>query len=123
MVFVVTVVAGASGLVLTGASIRVEADHMANTAAEGFRFGRGLPGGGACCQKPVGCTMTHEGCLFLSHPWKRSVVFGDSDAPCMATNSVPIDPACPGGARRAQRCTRRKHPESEPHDMQPIGPR
>lgn len=34
---------------------------------------------GNCCGKPVGCTMTHEGCVYLSHPWKRANVVALQD--------------------------------------------
>ena len=37
-----------------------------------FQFGNG----GSCCGKPVGCNMTHEGCVWLRHPWKQEHVFG-----------------------------------------------
>ena len=42
-----------------------------------------------CCGKPRGCTMTHAECLFLCHPWKRAVLFGDPEAPCQATSVDP----------------------------------
>jgi hypothetical protein len=31
--------------------------------------------GYTCCSKPVGCSMTHEGCAYLQHPWKREHVW------------------------------------------------
>lgn len=42
----------------------------------GFHFGSCLAviKGAPCCTKPVGCTMTHEGCLFRNHRWKRKVL-------------------------------------------------
>ena len=46
---------------------------------------------GACCNKPVGCTMCPPGCLWKRHPWKRANVFGDTTAPCQA-KSYPTDP-------------------------------
>src|SRR4051812_19555627 len=44
-------------------------------------LGRGLA---TCCGKPVGCTMTHDGCAYLRHPWKRAMVYGDTSAPCQS---------------------------------------
>jgi hypothetical protein len=35
-----------------------------------------------CCGKPRGCTMTHEGCAYLQHPWKRAMLFNDTTARC-----------------------------------------
>ena len=38
--------------------------------------------GFSCCGKPRGCTMMHEGCAYLRHPWKRAMVLNDPTAPC-----------------------------------------
>jgi hypothetical protein len=38
-----------------------------------------------CCGKPRGCTMTHEGCVYLKHPWKRAMLFNDTTVRCQAT--------------------------------------
>lgn len=29
--------------------------------------------GGWCCGKPSGCSMQHDSCLYLKHPWKRAL--------------------------------------------------
>lgn len=44
---------------------------------------------GSCCGKPQGCTMTHDGCLYLRHPWKRANVFGDETVRCQAVRVNP----------------------------------
>lgn len=49
-----------------------------------LRFGRVLPEGSRCCGKPRGCGMTHDGCLYLRHPWKRAMLIDDRSAPCQA---------------------------------------
>lgn len=68
----------------------VDAPHRAGARMTPIRFGRENPkNGGACCNKPVGCSMTHEGCLFLSHPWKRAHVLGDSAVRCQARSKLP----------------------------------
>jgi hypothetical protein len=49
--------------------------------------------GSACCGKPRGCTMTHDGCSYLRHPWKRAVVYGDETVRCQAAgvlDGVPV---------------------------------
>ena len=48
-----------------------------------FQFGVNHPGL-RCCGKPVGCTITHDGCAHLRHPWKRAHVFGDVTVRCQA---------------------------------------
>ena len=62
------------------------------TSEPDFQFGR-VTLIGFCCGKPVGCTMCPPGCLYKHHlykhyPWKRTHVFGDTDAPCCAEESV-----------------------------------
>lgn len=47
-----------------------------------FQFGNGRK----CCAKPVGCTVTARGCMYLRHPWKRAVVFHDQTVPCQKTS-------------------------------------
>jgi hypothetical protein len=46
---------------------------------DGFEFGNPKVNehSGSCCGKPQGCTMTHDGCLYLRHPWKRSALFNE----------------------------------------------
>ena len=46
--------------------------------------------GARCCGKPRGCRMTHGGCLFLRHPWKRAMLFDDRTVRCQA---MGVDPA------------------------------
>lgn len=43
----------------------------------------------ACCGKPRGCTMTHDGCAYLRHPWKRAMVFCDTTVRCQARGTDP----------------------------------
>lgn len=38
--------------------------------------------GADCCGKPVGCTNANANCLYLRHPWKRALLFGDTDVRC-----------------------------------------
>jgi hypothetical protein len=59
--------------------------------SESFQFGNPKVNehGFSCCGKPRGCTMTHEGCAYLSHPWKRAMVFGDTTVQCQATGVDP----------------------------------
>jgi hypothetical protein len=65
--------------------------------SDDFQFGNGK----VCCNKPVGCTMTHAGCKWLKHPWKRANVFGDGTVQCQAT-SYPPDPGT--GQPRRMNC-------------------
>jgi hypothetical protein len=49
-----------------------------------FRLGHpNLPDSANCCGKPIGCTAT-DGCLMLSHPWKRAMLFDDRTVRCQA---------------------------------------
>jgi hypothetical protein len=64
-----------------------------------FAFGNGKK----CCDKPVGCTMTHPGCKWLKHPWKRAMVFGDETVPCQA-KSYPPDPDGDGQQTKEMHC-------------------
>lgn len=83
-----------------------------------LRFGReNKTTGGSCCGKPVGCTMTHESCLYLRHPWKRQMVFGEMTGRCMAS-SVQIDPATQEHVE--MKCSRDAHSDSR-HEMEPTG--
>lgn len=41
-----------------------------------------MPVGSGCCGKPVGCSMTHKGCLYLRHPYKRSMIYKDPTVRC-----------------------------------------
>lgn len=64
---------------------------LGQSVATEFRFGReNKRTGGWCCGKPVGCTMTHDGCCYLRHPWKRANVFHEPDAPCTKSWLDPV---------------------------------
>ena len=52
-----------------------------------FQFGR-VTRIGSCCNKPVGCTMRPEGCLWKRHPWKLANIDGDPTVPCQASATV-----------------------------------
>lgn len=79
---------------------------QSNKSDEEFQFGRkNLKTGGGCCGKPVGCSMTHDGCCFLRHPWKRANVFHEEGAPCTATSYSPDrDGVVRGGPDTQKRC-------------------
>lgn len=42
---------------------------------ETFEFGNPKvnAAGFQCCGQPQGCGMTHDGCAYLRHPWKRAM--------------------------------------------------
>jgi len=65
-----------------------------------------------CCGKPRGCDMTHDGCLYLHHPWKRAIVFGDTTVQCQAMG-LELD------GRRTQ-CVL-LHGHSGGHAPKPVG--
>jgi len=41
-----------------------------------FEFGKPKvnAAGFRCCGKPIGCSVRDEGCAYLNHPWKRTVL-------------------------------------------------
>lgn len=62
-------------------------EHVGQAAEIDKPFELGNPkvnaAGFDCCGKPRGCDMTHDGCAYLRHPWKRAMVFNEPDAPCV----------------------------------------
>ena len=58
-----------------------------------FVFGRPSQNGW-CCNKPVGCTMRPEGCLFTAHPWKLRYI--DGIKPLFCGPCTRGEHECPG---------------------------